>query len=66
MTRPTKAISIFYEYFEKDGGIPTKKEFDEWFYNKDLGEKSKYYYQVKRQFLQQLKEKNIIQECDFK
>ncbi len=59
MTRPTKAIQIFYERFEKDGGIPTKKEFDEWFYGKDRGRASRYYYQVKRQFLKELEEKGV-------
>lgn len=54
-----KAISIFYEYFERDGGIPTKKEFDKWFYNKEQGDANNYYYQVKRQFLKELEKKGV-------
>ena len=59
MIRPPKAISIFYEFFERDGGIPTKKEFDKWFYNKEQGDANNYYYQVKRQFLKKLEEKGV-------
>ena len=53
MTRPTKAIQIFYDYRDKENRVPTKKEFDEWFYGKDRGRASRYYYQVKRQFLKE-------------
>ena len=56
MTRPTKAIQIFYDYKEKGKEVPTKKQFDEWFYGKDRGRASRYYYQVKRQFLKEQEE----------
>lgn len=57
--RAAKAISIFYEFFERDGSIPTKKEFNKWFYNKEQGDANNYYYQVKRQFLKKLEEKGV-------
>ena len=57
------AISIFYEYWERDGGIPTRAEFENEYYGKvcERGE-SNYYYKVKENFLKQLEE----QEVDFK
>lgn len=54
------AISIFYEYWERDGGIPTRAEFENEYYGKvcERGE-SNYYYKVKDNFLKQLEEQGV-------
>lgn len=47
--RRYNAIQIFIDFMEKEGRVPTEKEFDEIWRG---GEK--YYYQVKRKFLKDI------------
>lgn len=51
MKRNIKAIQIFIDYWEKTGLVISKQEFD------SIWEGSvKYYYQVRKEFLDSLKE----------
>ena len=50
MKRRYNAVQIFIDYMKNEGRLPTEKEFDEIWQG---GEK--YYYQVKRMFLKDMK-----------
>lgn len=50
MKRRYNAVQIFIDYMKNEGRLPTEKEFDEIWQG---GEK--YYYQVKRMFIKDMK-----------
>ena len=55
--RGIKAVQIFYDFERLENRLPTKAEFDQAYYGKELrrGE-SNYYYQVKQKYLQEREE----------
>lgn len=50
-----KAIQIFEDFMRLENRIPTREEWEEEYYGEEAAEKSKnkYYYKVKRMFLEE-------------
>lgn len=52
MKRRINAIQIFYDYDRLENRLPTKEEFEMAYYNQ-IKKGGKYYYQVKREYLEE-------------
>lgn len=52
MKRTFKAIQIFLDYYKLENRLPSKVEFDLAWYGRDRGRNSRYYWRVKKQFLE--------------
>ena len=54
MMKRVKAIQIFYDYERFENRMPTKEEWEKEFYGRVMRPtESRYYYQVRKRFLQE-------------